>query len=330
MRISTAFVIVLVLLTSFVMVNAQGAPPPPAPIMPAMPTGLPGMRSLAVGPTDSKGMPRKVGGKISILGIAPKDSVMLSEVEIYVDGNIIGRADKAPYRVEFDTASVTDGEHVVKAVGKDTDGKEAWSATTKAIINNSGKPNGAPTQLPAAPSVPANPTPGVGANNAPPPSVPLMQPNQNPNPASPDLTNTYTNNKYRFSLQYPSNWVVEDATAKMKPKSAGGFWLVFGEKPVNKASMVVNLRRMKLAPTTDADVFAEYNSYVNKWERKTIINAPAFTTTGGSPESKRVVHRAIIITNGSAWMFNCIDTTGKPAQESARLFETMINSLVLQ
>ena len=379
MRIAAAFILSLVMSTSIA--NAQGAPPaaPTPPVMPNMSAGVRGMKTITVGPSDSKGMPRKINGKVSLLGIVPRNIASLLEVEIYVDGNIIGRADKAPYRVEFDTATVSDGEHVIKAVGKAAEGKEAWSATTKALVNNSGKSDGAPampasarnpqpmpapnpvpppapnlepnqvpqeappaeeqpaaapTEPPAAPSAepPAveNPAPPE-ANETEPllPAVP-MQVNQDPNATQYELSKTFTSSKYNFSIQYPGTWAVEDATAKMKPKFSGGFWIVLAAQPIKSANLVVNVRRMKLEPTTDADTFAKYNSFVTNWERKTMLDAPAFATSGGSEASKRVVHRTIVIKNGSAWMFNCIDTSGKPASDSARLFESIINTLTIQ
>lgn len=378
MRISAAFILILVMLTSTA--YAQGAPPaapvPPAPGMPAMPNMARGLKTITVGPVDSKGMPRKVNGKVSVLGIVPRNIASLSTVEIFVDGNIIGRADKAPYRVEFDTATVSDGEHIIKAVGKDTEGKEVWSSTTKTLVNNSGKPDGAPA-LPGAENKPTpapnpipDPAPNVEPNQipqeAPPaaeqpaepmaetpalpppeaenptppevkeseepvlPAVPMQVNQEEPNVTQYELSKTFTSSKYKFSIQYPNTWAVEDATAKMRPKLSGGFWFVMSAKPVNKADMVVNVRRMKLAPTTDGDTFAKYNNYVMKWERKTVLDAPAFATTGGSAESKRVVHRTIVVKNGSAWMLNCIDTSGKPASDSALLFESIINTLTIQ
>lgn len=334
MKISTAFVIVLILLASSVMVIAQSAPPaPPVPTMPARPGALSRLKPLLIGPTDRKGDSIRISGKTGLYAAAPKDSVKISEVEVYVDNNIIGRADKSPYMVEFDTTTVPDGKHTLKAIAKDAENKDVWSAITEVIVNNSETGNLPTPQLKPAPSSPAvmkNTTQKANENNIQPPTTLPAEADKSPDSAQWGLTNIYASEKYGFSVQYPGNWVVEDATAKMKPKSAGGFWFVFGEKPINKAGIVVNIRRQKLDPKTDADTFAKYNDYVNKWERKTILDAPAFTTTGGLPESKRVVHRTIIIKNGNALMLNCIDTTGRPADESAKLFESIINTIKLQ
>jgi hypothetical protein len=44
---------------------------------------------------------------------------------------------------------------------------------------------------------------------------------------------------------------------------------------------------------------------------------------------KGAIHRAIIIKGGSAWMLNCEDFSGKPADESLGLFEAMIQTIAI-
>ena len=259
-----------------------------------------GARPLSIGPADSIGTPRSVRGDLVVIANLPK-GVECATVHIDVDGKSIGITRQAPYLVNFDTLTLKDGEHVFKAAGKDAEGKELWAATTKVLVHNQG---------PDAP----------GAKTRPRPDAPYTA---TAKPA--DLV--YSSDKYGFTIRFPVGWDVKDETALMKPKAPGGVWLVFGAYPIEKASIVVNIRRRQLEPTTDADIFAKYNNYVTNWERKTILGSPAFVTTTGTSESKRVIHRTIIIKDHNAWMLNCIDTTGGPAETSNDIFRSMVYTL---
>jgi hypothetical protein len=150
--------------------------------------------------------------------------------------------------------------------------------------------------------------------------VPVAPPHESvANPRA--LEGTYTS-KHGFSIMHPVGWVVKDETARMKSKTGEQFWPVFGTPPV-----VVNIHCRKLAPNTNAEVFAKYNPYVQSWERKAVSNSPAFVTTDGKPELKRVVHRVIFIMDGMAWMANCVDTTGGHSAETAQLLEDMLETV---
>ncbi|MHB9039020.1 MAG: hypothetical protein ACYC64_20465, partial [Armatimonadota bacterium] len=245
-----------------------------------------------------------VRGKLVILTNVPKE-IQAATVELFFDEKSIGSANSKPYKVEFDCSSIPDGEHRVKAVGHSADGAEVWSASTRVRVANNETPESHSTEV-APPTISRAPSAPVQGSVA----------------KSPTLESTYSSKKYGFSIMHPAGWIVKDETSTMKRKSSDGFWLTIGAPPV-----VVNIHRGKLAPNTDAEVFARYNSYVRSWERKAVASSPAFVVTDGKPELKRVVHRVIFIKDGSAWMANCIDTTGGSAAETAKLLEDMLETI---
>ncbi|MDH7600812.1 MAG: hypothetical protein QHI38_01530 [Armatimonadota bacterium] len=150
-------------------------------------------------------------------------------------------------------------------------------------------------------------------------------------PALPEgivLDQEYADSHQGFSIKYPRGWTFEDQTAAMKPKSDQEFWIRFGTYPLEKSVIVVNIRRVKLAPGTDAQAFARQNSYVKAWEQKTVLGRPAFACTSRVLSPKpAVVHRLIIIGDGFAWLMNCTDYTGKSPEASLSIFENMVASL---
>lgn len=332
----------VVLILAFVLgvsgvVAAQGPPPSPAP-PPATerPAFSMGARPVMIGPQDMVAPVREVSGKLTVVANVARD-VQPASVEFLIDEKPAGSAAARPYIAEFDTTGTPDGEHTFKAVGKDADGKQIWTAITKVRVNNTdpapaqlrgtrnrgdrgpvaqpgGPPAGASGFAPMepGPSVPPEDVPAPAAAS-PPPSTPLA------------LDKTYTSAGRGFSVSYPGSWTVTDLTGS-KEKNAGGFWIAFGAPPVDKAPMVVNLHRQKLSPTTDADTFVKYNDYVTTWERKTVDGNTAFRTTTGSAQSRNVIHRMIILTKGSAWMFNLVDKSGNPASGSGSLFESIVGT----
>lgn len=303
--------------------QAQDAPPPP-PISgppPALSRGPEMVRPLMIGPNSSTAIARTIRGKVAATANPPRE-INPATVELFVDEKSIGSASQKPYMHEFDTTTIPDGEHMFKAVARDGNSAEVWNASVKVLVRNAEGPGPSnPGYHGAAPSTMpvGGPPPGFGSPGPPPPIKA---------PGIPPLDKLYTSAKYGLSIRYPSGWVVLDQTPTMKPKTPGGFWLVFGTEPIGKSTQVVNLRRRKLESNTDADTFARYNKYVLKWERKTVLGATAFATTTGSPAAKRVTHRLILIKDGNAWMFNCIDTTGGTPDKSRSLLEAMVNTLV--
>lgn len=331
LRICTALAV-----TALCAAACAQAPPPPAPAPPTIGGGA-SARIVRVGPEDSLSSPRIVRGKVSVVVTTPA-SVTPASVEVFADGRSVGSTAAKPFKVEFDTASLKDGEHTLKAVGKDANGKEVWSCSTKTRVANSeesvaaladkARPGGMlPAPAVERPSGPAKPNKPASPTN--PPVRPKQPAKKDSKPAGPpvSLGNTYSNQDYGFAIQYPGKWTFKDKSVLMKPKTEGGFWVAFGEYPLEKAQVVVNVRRSKLEPGTDVDKFAKYNSYVQKWERTEVLGADAFVTTSKDPLSASVTHRKIILKDGYAWMLNCEDKGGKPGDEGLRTFESMVNSM---
>ncbi len=285
--------------------DAPASPIEPEPTA-SGPMVAPGLSRTIIGPAESKTVPGDVHGTLAAF-VNPPRGLSPETVEVFAGDRSVGTVSSRPYVLEFDTTTVPDGQLVLKAVAKGADGKQIWTGTVTLTVRN------ADQTLPDQPGPPAKP-----AVAKPDPAVSVTKP-------SPTLT--YASEKYGFTVRYPAGWTVKDETAHMRPKMPGGFWLVFGSEPIDKSEIVVNVRHRKLEPTTDADIFAKYNTYVQKWKRTTVLGSPAFVTTAGSRESKRVIHRKIIIKDGSAWMFNCIDTTGNPESESEKLFDSIVNTL---
>lgn len=309
-------------------VEAQVPSPPTPPAMGSMS----GIRTMIIGPADSLGSSRKIRGKMAIVAAPPQD-ISPASVEIFVGSKSIGTATAKPFKVEFDTTTLPDGEVTFKAVGKDPNGKEIWTSSAKAEIVNSRDPRKMPESvrpvgMPEAPSMPkpdrlAGRLPKTERINS-----ANKESARKANAVSPvPLDRTYKNDDYGFSVQYPSKWTYKDKTVSMKPKTPGCCWIAFGEYPLEKAQIVVNIRRSKLEPGTDAEKFAKYNPYVQTWERETVLGSPAFRTTSREPLRKQVIHRLIIIKDGYAWMLNCEDSSGKSPDESLRLFEGMVDTL---
>lgn len=309
--------------------SAEDMPaPPPAPSF-NMPQNV---RIIAVGPKDSVAIARKIKGKFTVTAVCGKD-VEPATVDILLDDKPLGSLMQKPFKVELDTNTIPDGEHTLKAIGRDADGKDIWSAATKVEVVNSRPARPAPAV--AGPEEGAAPA----AEPLEPDVVPAADPAPKPEPAVEkrpsvaeigptfSLEKTYSNDSYGISIQYPTAWVADDKTPVMKPKTPGGVWLAFGTHPVEASKVVVNVRRMAIEPTTDADTFARYNTYVQTWERKTVLGHQGFATTSGTPAAKEVIHRLIVIADGFAWMFNCTDKSGSPASQSRELLQSMVNTL---
>jgi hypothetical protein len=293
---------------------------------------------IIIGPNDSMTITKRIRGKLKI-NINPPGNQYAS-IEVFAGDKQIKIINTQPYDFDFDSATLSDGEQILKAVAKNSSGKEVWKCSSKVEVANSRQLLKRPqyTGRPGMPNRPgASPQPGI-SNNVPgmpnPPEMPNSpgaanyearpQPNTTAN-----LERTYANDEYCFSIQYPNDWTFMDKTAAMKPKSKDGCWLAFGVYPLEKSKMVVNVRRTKLEPATDADKFAKYNTYVQKWERKAVLDTQAFATVSKIASPKKIVHRLIIVKDGFAWMLNCEDQSGKPMDESATLFRSMVNSLKL-
>jgi len=297
-----------------------GAPPPP-PF-----SGKPnsGSRSLAIGPKDSTGVARLARGNMMLVAVAPAD-IAASSFQFLADDKSIGTSTSKPFRMEYDMSSLPEGEHVLKAVAKDGEGNELWSAQTKIkVVPAKAKQSG--VQSEGKPKPPKD--------NAKPAKAPRNKrgaPTQSnfTLPSGITLDREYRSADHDVTLQYPGNWTFKDQSVSMKPRNPGDFWITFGQYPIDKAAIVVNVRRVALAKDTTAATFAKYNSYVRDWKEHTAHGCPAFLTTDKSASPKTLTHRMIVIEEGFALMVNCIDATGKPAEETLGLMEAMVASIKL-
>lgn len=347
----TLLVSLVTVVTTLSTISFAADAPPSQPVMPGPPPGAsapraPMFRPVFIGPGESTTIPYPVSGKVNVAARTPRD-IKISSVELFVDDKSIGTSDKMPYKAEFDCSTLPEGEHTFKAIGRDESKKDVWTSSAKATVKKSlegepkrwnatertpGTPGNQPTGVPNAPRKKHNAEdPGM----PPPPMAPdkiQKEANQFKAPAPQDSSvklaeKTYNSDTYGFTIRYPQTWLLKDNSSKIKPEVPGGLWVILSPEAIEKSKTVINIRRQYLQSGTDADAFAKYNDYVNKWERKSVMGNPAFATTSGSPDSKRVVHRMIIIIGGSAWMLNCTDTTGQSAIVSQTLFESIVNTL---
>ena len=317
------------------------APAPPAPkpnavIRPTTPGGPPALmnraREVVVGPTDSKNNPRRVRGKVTVVAVPPGTAAVAS-VEIFFNAALIGQTSAKPYKVDFNTDTVSPGVHTFKAVGLDANGKQVWTASTAVEVSGA---NGAPPPTPiktmSPPGKPTGPQPPLTPNAKKPGTGTIAPAVPKPAPSIPQgsatLGKTYANAKHNFLVRYPTGWTVKDQSAAMKPKKSGNVWMAFTPS-AKTPSLAVNVRRMRVDSKTTADVFAKYNPYVNSWERKTVLGSQAFTTTS-TVAPKKVIHRLILIKNGYAWMLNCVDASGDSPDNSQKLFDSVVGSLVVK
>ena len=347
MRIATACITVcLALGLCLAAVAADGVPAPPAPpagvgapappatggpprVAPSAAPGAPGMpggmekrvRSMPVGPTDAMGAPRRVRGSILVTAVLPTNAKIVS-VELFRDDALLGKRSQTPYQAELNSESVADGSHMLKAVGFDADGKQVWTATTKIDVQNA-------KQSPSSPTSPGGPaqSPKPAANKPDKVTAPAV----NAKPDTPGMSSAgalggvYSSAKHGFSVRYPADWTTKDLTSAIKLAKPGSVWVQFAAgKAASK--LVINIRRSRLSPGTDAEIFAKFNPYVAAWERRTVLGSSAFaTTTDESP--KQVIHRLIVVKDGYAWMLNCIDTGATAGAAGRKLFDSVVESL---
>ncbi|MGI6296480.1 MAG: PsbP-related protein [Armatimonadota bacterium] len=341
---------------------APAPPPPPAPPArpdhdarrdpanrrPVNPAAM--GQKIVIGPTDAQGAPRKYRGSVTVSAVVPEGTKVAS-VKLFCNNALVDQKSQAPYEAKFDTTTISDGPHIFKAIGSDTSGKQVWSAMTRVEIINTAASSraalrgpGAAT-APSSPRPPALPAPPAGQPEPPiptpvkpgapadgtkvtQPEPPASTPVKPGAPASAMDGTPYTSTKYGFSVNHPAGWTAQDKTAAMKPKKSGNAWIEFNAAD-KSAGLVINIKRSQLALNSDADTFAKYNPYVDSWTRKTVDGGQAFSTTT-TESAQKVIHRLILIKSGYAWMLNCVDTSGKDAANSAKLFESVVNSFRVQ
>jgi len=253
----------------------------------------------------------KVSGKVTLLAMLPSNP-NLSLIVFSVDQTEVGRATKPPYRTEWDSSYVPDGEHVAKWAAISADGTERGTGSANMLVTN-----------PVHKSSPDSPTqpPSVGGTT---------QPADRPGPAAaplPQEFTIYSSRKYGIRIEHPVPWSAKDQSASLPRGWVKGYWLVFSTDPIAQATYVVNLRHRLLQKKHTAESLLRAMPYLTDWAETMINGRTAFTTTAGSQTAKRVVHRAMILDGRDLWMMNCIDTSGRPADESKSLFTRMVQSL---
>jgi hypothetical protein len=111
-----------------VTVTVANAPPPPADTTP------PTVRITFPGNGQT------VSGTVTVTADA-SDNVGVAGVQFSIDGTNLGAEDtSAPYSVSWNTATVSDGSHTVKAVARDAAGNTTPSSVTVTVSNNAPPP----------------------------------------------------------------------------------------------------------------------------------------------------------------------------------------------
>jgi hypothetical protein len=64
------------------------------------------------------------------------DDVGISEVDFYVDSNLVGSDNTTPYEILWDTLTVSDGTHTISAVATDTSGNTAYAPDVTVEVAN--------------------------------------------------------------------------------------------------------------------------------------------------------------------------------------------------
>ncbi|MCL4552718.1 MAG: hypothetical protein M1305_04095 [Candidatus Marsarchaeota archaeon] len=286
-----------------------------------------GVSSVMIGPVDFTGRPLEVRGVTKIACHTPLRNAPAS-VQVFLDGKLLGTATKNRFlfTTDFDTTKVADGEHTLKASGLDASGKEVWSASTKVIVANSSPASEKP-DLHRPPIAEFIPAPKKSAVEPVRPKPEDMRPEPPVADAGGALSSMLKSERYGFSLRYPADWTSADETERMSRQVRGRWWVTLGTRPLKNSRIVVNIRRRKLYPGSNVDTFARYESYIKKWNKTTVLGCPAFSTVSGSPASKRVIHRLIVVDGDVVWMLNCTDTTGGPEERSGKLFNEIVNTM---
>lgn len=119
-----AFLATLILLAGCGGGSNRQAPPPPAPDSTA-PT---------LGNVDA-GAGFSFNRSVS-LTVTANDNVGVTEVRFFVDGNLIGSDTTPPFTVDWDTATVADGDHQLRAEAEDAAGNVGQSAELTVTVAN--------------------------------------------------------------------------------------------------------------------------------------------------------------------------------------------------
>lgn len=282
------------LLIALLLSNVAVAEPPQPP---SAPVAAPAGSRLLVVPRGKLSISRPVRGKVKLVA-AVSGTLKPDAVVFYADDAEIGRVNQKPYSAEWDTSSVLDGEHKVRWSARwsavDAQGNELAAGVATLIVKNQSEAS----------------APG-GSMSA--QVVPVL----------PEFVR-YSSSRYGFGIEHPKGW-----TAKVQrlAGSAGGYWLIFSTEPIALAAYVVNLRHKLLQREHTPESFTRFTPYVADWNRRGLSGRTIFSTTAGTVEAKRVVHRAMILNGRHLYMMNCIDTSGASPEYSKTIFTKMVDTL---
>jgi len=303
--------LICVLITVFTGITAYSAPPTSPP--------TPGQRTETskriIIPAVKSEIKRNVSGSISISCSTPPNQV-ISSVVYYIDDKEVGRASATPFTINWNSATASNGEHIIRWSGLNENNKEVASGSM--IITVSNKSDS--TQSVTTNTRNVNGTTPPNSSSGEKPVTPTTAPMQ---------WTVYGNEKHKIWFEYPLAWTVKDQSSTLGKDWPGGYWFVVSTDPVASAEIVINIRHKLLSREHTSESFLKYNSYLTSWDQTDISGRDAFTTTDGTPALKRVVHRAIILEGRHCWMLRCIDTSGKPDSDSRSIFMRIAESLSL-
>jgi RHS repeat-associated protein len=86
-----------------------------------------------------------VSGSTVTLGAAASSPGQLSQVQVLVDGAVVGTASQAPWQVTWDSSRVSNGSHTITATATDAAGNSTTSAGETITVNNYPSPTSAIT-----------------------------------------------------------------------------------------------------------------------------------------------------------------------------------------
>jgi len=89
-----------------------------------------------------------VSGSI-VLSASASDNTAVDHVNFLVDGNNVGTATSAPWSINWNSASVADGQHSITAVGFDTVGNSTTSSAHTVTVSNNAPPTSISMSSPA-------------------------------------------------------------------------------------------------------------------------------------------------------------------------------------
>jgi|GEM_PF-1712842 len=305
-------------------VDSVPAPPPapevtaPAPMPAPGPAITPwllrrGNPYVIVGPSDSQSKPKAIRGKISIIAKLAAN-VNVASVAVLVDGRFVGSAsgDKMGlYGLEFDSNSLTEGVHTVKAVGADAMGKQTWTATTTIDVRNK-QAAATKTGTLTLPPRPVKPTPVVKVTPiaGPAKTAPVARPLPRSKavvPAVKPIASTNTHGAYEQVVS------VGPMDNQGTPRQVSGTVRVVAKPPAGKNVVTVRFSWDNKMFHEDADAWVEVNTL-------TVHNGlHTIKAVGKDMGNKEVwtAHTRVEVANGKAAVVNPIRPNEQVAMHSA-------------